>query len=432
MSGEPRVPLFDMAMSLANAIDLVSPALANHHNRVAYIASSVASELGLPMEEQRDLMLAGALHDVGALSLKDRLEAMTFECSWDGICQHGYLSCALLQAFGPFAAVAPLTRHHHTPWNGHEDPSLSRDEDVPMGSHILHLADRVAVLVDERRGITEQAGEIVERVRSQSGKRFCPQLVEAFLGLSATDSFWPELTSPSLSSVLGRRFRSATVELDLEGILSLARLFGQIIDFRSRFTATHSCGVAAIAEALAGIVGFSERERGLIKAAGYLHDLGKLAVPPSILEKPGKLTDSEFSIMKNHAYHTFRVLQPVDALHAVAEWASFHHERLDGSGYPFHRRGRSLPLGSRIIAVADVFAALTESRPYRTEVPNDEALRLLRRLARDGALDSNVVALLLLHYRDLSSVRREAELAAARAYQEFSLKSAAGMDVRAA
>lgn len=426
MNGELRVPLFDMVMSLTNAMDLVSPALVNHHSRVAYVASSLAVELGLPVDAQRDVMLAGALHDVGALSLKDRLDTLSFECSGDGISKHGNLSCSLLETFGPFAGVAPLTRYHHTPWEEY------KEQGAPLGGHILYLADRVTALVDEQREAREQIKEIVDRIRLQSGVKFHPELAEVFMELAAQDSFWRELLSPEVGSVLRSRFRSATVQLDLFGILSLAKLFGRIIDFRSRFTATHSCGVAATAEMLARLIGFPEEERGLIRAAGYLHDLGKLAVPPSILEKPGKLTENEFSIMKNHAFHTYHVLEPVDALQAVNEWASFHHERLDGSGYPFNRKGRNLSLGSRIIAVADVFAALTESRPYRTEMPSDEALRILRRMAQEGALDHDIVGMLRLHYQDLESTRRDAELAAAAEYQQFEQNAQTEDSVRAA
>jgi len=426
MDREINVPLFDMVMSLANAIDLVSPALVNHHNRVAYVASSLASELGLSAIEQKDLMLAGALHDVGALSLKDRLDALAFECSSETVSRHGAMSCALLRSFAPFADVAPMTRYHHTPWEGHEDG------DIPRGSHLLHLADRVAVLVNRGNSLTGQSREIVERVTAQSGRKFGPQYVEAFTNLAARDSFWRELASPHIRSVLEERFRSAMVQLDMQGILNLARLFGQIIDFRSRFTATHSCGVAAIAEALSRQLGFNEQERCLIKAAGYLHDLGKLAVPSSILEKQGKLTEDEYSVMKGHAYHTFQVLEPVDALRVVNQWASFHHERLDGSGYPFNRAGRDISLEARIIAVADIFSALTESRPYRPELPNDDALQILRQMALDGALDHNVVGMLRLHYRELSHLRQEAELAAAKEYQQFRQDNLSGRDIQAA
>ena len=426
MNGELQVPLFDMVMSLTNAIDLVSPALVNHHTRVAYVASSLASELGLPAKEQLDVMLAGALHDVGALSLKDRLDSLTFECSGDGISNHGHISCALLENFEPFSSVAPLTRYHHTPWEGHED------EDVPLGGHILHLADRVVSLIDTKKGAQEQAGRIARLVISQAGKRFHPRLVDAFSDLCARSQFWQELLSPEIGYILRSRFRSAIINLDMDGIISLAKLFGQIIDFRSRFTATHSCGVAATAESLAKFIGFSKEQQGLIRAAGYLHDLGKLAVPPSILEKPGKLTDTEFSIMKNHAFHTYQVLAPVDALHAVNEWASFHHERLDGSGYPFSRQGSNLTLGARIIAVADVFAALTESRPYRTEMPSGDALQIIHRMAQEGALDRDVVGMLRLYYRDLDAARREAELEAAKVYQQFERNAVAGSAIQAA
>ncbi len=426
MDREITVPLFDMVMSLTNAIDLISPALVNHHNRVAYVASSLASELGLPAKEQKDLMLAGALHDVGALSLKDRLDALVFECSPEAASRHSQMSCALLRSFAPFADVAPVTCYHHTPWEGHED------EDVPAGSHLLHLADRVAVLVNQETSPTGQSREIVERVAAQSGRRFGPRYVEAFTNLATKDSFWRELASPHIRSVLEERFRSAMVQLDMQGVLSLAKLFGQIIDFRSRFTATHSCGVAATAEALSRQLGFNEQERCLIKAAGYLHDLGKLAVPSSILEKRGKLTEDEYSVMKGHAYHTFHVLEPVDALRVVNQWASSHHERLDGSGYPFSRTGRDISLEARIIAVADIFSALTESRPYRTEMPNDEALQILRQMALEGTLDHNVVGMLRLHYRELSHLRMEAELNAAKEYQQFRQTNLSGRDIQAA
>jgi len=131
-----------------------------------------------------------------------------------------------------------------------------------------------------------------------------------------------------------------------------------------------------------------------MRTAGYLHDLGKLSVPPAILEKMDKLSSKEWAILRGHTYYTFQILDVIGGPSHLSEWAAFHHERLDGNGYPFHRRADELTLGSRIMAVADVFTALTEDRPYRSGLPASETVSILEELTRDGGLDGDVVALL--------------------------------------
>jgi len=121
-----------------------------------------------------------------------------------------------------------------------------------------------------------------------------------------------------------------------EKMAIISQLFRNIIDFRSHFTSTHSSGVAAASSLLARIFGLTDAEIGLIEVAGDLHDFGKLAIPNSILNKPGSLTKEEMSIMKCHTYYTYLVINSIGGLNQIAEWAAYHHERLDGSGYPFN------------------------------------------------------------------------------------------------
>ena len=128
-----------------------------------------------------------------------------------------------------------------------------------------------------------------------------------------------------------------------EGLLEIAELFGQVTDATSGWTATHSAGVAASAVALAERFGWSPRETLLLWAAGYLHDVGQADIPESILDKHGRLTPSEIGVMKSHTYHTFRILDTAGGMGELAEWAAFHHERLDGRGYPFRTARRSSP-----------------------------------------------------------------------------------------
>ncbi len=287
---ELRVSLFDMIMCLSKAVDLVSPDLADHHYQVGYAASSLAAELGLPADQQNDLLLAGTLHDMGAISTEERLEALTFEGAPESLSRHARMGHLILGGFAPFLGAAALIRHHHTRWDQCGD-FHSKGEIVPAASHILHLADRIAVLVRRDVPILGQVDGIRERINAQFGKMFCPDLADGFASLSEKESYWLDLASPSIGVLQDRRSMLPILEMDMDQVLDLSQLFSKIIDYRSPFTSTHSRGVAATAEALTRLFGFCERETQLMRVAGYLHDLGKLAVPSTILDKPGGLTD---------------------------------------------------------------------------------------------------------------------------------------------
>ncbi len=411
-----RIALFDLLSCISDAVDLVSPAVESHHKQVAYIAYRIGDELELPPEEKSQLLLAGALHDVGALSLKERLEVLQFEITNSH--HHSELGYLLLNAFGPLSDVATLVRFHHVPWSSGKGVEAGGRE-VPRSSHILHLADRVAVQVKKHQEILDQARPICEKIEEGSGSKFDPLLVDAFRNLAAREYFWLDLASASLDSILRGMMRLETIDLDAEHLLDLTDFFRKVIDFRSHFTATHSKGVAVCAEGLARFMGFSERDCRMMKVAGYLHDLGKLAVPPEILEKPDKLGEREFNIVKNHAYYTFRILQNVGALSEIAALASFHHERLDGKGYPFHLKGQNLSPGSRIMAVADVFTALTEDRPYRPGLEHGRVIDFLHRMARASALDPEVLSALERHYDETNQLRIAAQSEASREYEDL-------------
>lgn len=411
MIKELQVPLFDVTMCLSNAIDLVSPNLVNHHKQVAYISSSIAAEFGLSKEEQRELLLAGALHDIGAMSLKERLETLKFELNSPH--QHAELGYHVLKTYGPFSKIAFLVRYHHVLW------SKASENAVPLGSHILHLADRVSVLVDPYQEVLGQVNEICKTISKESGRKFMPDLVNAFIKLSDKESFWLDIVSPTLTSVLNGRAKAISIDLDIKGLTELTKLISRIIDFRSRFTAIHSTGVAATAEKLASLVGLSKLECMMIRIAGYLHDLGKLAIPLEILEKAAGLSDGEFRIIKSHPFYTYRLLEGIEGMATINAWASFHHERLDGRGYPFRQDSKNLLLGSRIIAVADVFTAITEDRPYHKGRSSDQALQILQAMAERSAIDGNLVSILTQNYEEVNSVRIAAQLEATSEYQKF-------------
>lgn len=218
------------------------------------------------------------------------------------------------------------------------------------------------------------------------------------------------------------------VELRMDGLEQIGQIFSRIVDFRSPFTATHSIGVATTAEELAHRLGFEERECRLIRIAGHLHDLGKVAVPNSILEKPAKLAPSEFQVIRGHTYHTFHILSRIGGFEEINMWASFHHERLNGEEYPFHHRGDVFSVGSRIMCVADVFTALAENRPYREGTRRKENMPILSRLVNNGGLDARNVNVLNEDYEEIDEVRSVAQEAYAAEYERrFPNRKAAGL-----
>jgi len=411
--------LSDFITGLADAMDLVSPILMGHHKRVACMATALGGELGLSDKERATLATAALLHDNGALSLHERLEGLHFDFDFlpPGVSDHTYMGYVLLRRFDVFSEVAPIVRYHHLWWERAAE-SCPEDE-LALKANLLHLADRVDVLIDRQEDILRQVPTIRERIERESGRMFAPNLVEVFQAVSRKESFWLDVVSPYLSWSIDESLAGWDCRLSIEELLALSKVFSTIIDCRSRFTATHSAGVAAVAETLAGLCGFSPLECSAVRLAGYLHDLGKLAVPAEILEKPDKLTAAEFAVIRSHTYHTYRVLERISGLDEVTEWASFHHERLNGAGYPFRHCGDRLSTGSRILAVADVASAVTEKRPYRAGMPPEKAMAVLNSMAEGGVLEHTIVALVKENFDEVDRARANAQSTALQEFESY-------------
>lgn len=412
-----RIPLYDLVLCLSKIMDLISPELVNHHRRVSYIAYNIALEMGLSSLERTNILYAGLLHDCGAIYFKDKANLLEFELDLENSDrhQHSYLGYLLLKNYKPFADVAYIVKHHHVYWN-----EIDRIEDtVEIGSHILHLADRVEVLIDRQKEILAQRKDITKKIDEVTGSKFAPQIVEAFKNLAVKESFWFYFDSPLMNFDFTTETAIRSVQLDIKGIFDFAKLIYKIIDYRSIFTSTHSIGVSASAEALAKYCGFNKNECEKMRIAGLLHDIGKLAVPTEILEKPGRLDEKEINIMKRHTYYSYYILQNIGDLNTINNWASFHHERLDGSGYPFHLTSKELSLGSRIMAVADVFTAITEDRPYRKGMTNADVINILNNMVDSYYLDKSIVSILKDHIDEINTIRMAAQTETYKDYQSF-------------
>ncbi len=206
------------------------------------------------------------------------------------------------------------------------------------------------------------------------------------------------------------------MDISTNQLVKLAELFSFLIDFRSEFTATHSAGVAKTAEKLAELMHFSPDECKKLLAAGYLHDLGKLTIDINILEKQGALEPQEYEYIKSHVYFTHYLLSEISGFEDITTWAAYHHEKLNGNGYPFHITADSMSLCSRIMAVADVFAALREKRPYKEPYTKERILSILDVMVKNGSIDESVVKVLAENYDLVENACVTAQEEAKKAY----------------
>jgi HD-GYP domain-containing protein (c-di-GMP phosphodiesterase class II) len=412
MLKENSVNLGNLFLSLSDAVDLANPSIASHQVKTSYIVWQMGKVAKFPPETIEKIFIASLLHDVGALSPEDKIRLHDFEEKKIEI--HCIIGESLYNLSPLLSPAAKIVRFHHRPWEQWE-ASIGSPE--VLESQIIFLADLLERLIKRDQYILHQVDTLTSKITSISGSEIHPNVVDLFMAISKYEDFWLDLMSPRLYSLLLHLGPVRQVEIDLETLHSISMLFRSIIDFRSHFTAAHSTGVAECAAILSKIFGLTETEVELMKIAGNFHDLGKLAIPNSILDKPDKLTKEEFAVIKQHTYFTYTVLNTIGGLDQISEWAAFHHEKLDGSGYPFHVTADKINMGSRIMAVADIFTALAEDRPYRKGMQRKELEGILINQANKNFLDKRITNLLLDNYDEVWREVKKAQAVSKEYYE---------------
>ena len=406
------VNLGNLVLSLSDALDLAFSSLAMHQQRTAFIAWELGKRAKLEGNRIENVFLAGLLHDIGALSIEEKKSLHDSETS--EVEPHCIRGKNLFKSNPWLAPCADLVRYHHRGWVMWKEP---RDTPKVFDSQLLFLADYLERQIDRKTYILHQDEVLCSRLKELAGKQISSEIVDLFLEISRREEFWLDLASPRLYSLLLNHGPFQIIEVDINNIVIFAKLLGMIVDFKSPFTAAHSSGVAQCSMLLAEMVGMSDSEVKLMEVAGLLHDLGKLVVPNSILEKPAGLTQMEMAVMKQHTYHTFSILSTIAGLQMIAEWAAYHHERLDGKGYPFKREAHEINLGARIMAVSDIFTALAEDRPYRKGMGAERIKTILQEQASRGIQDPRIIKLLLENFEEVRKAVTERQEQARHYYQ---------------
>ncbi len=410
-----KINVMDMVLSFTAAMDSVSYELKNHQKRVTNIAIDIAYEMGLPEREIFDIMIAAKLHDIGAISILERnlLTSLSFDTNY----AHAGIGYAILKDFKLFEKQANMILHHHRAWKYGANRLDSNGSEVPMGSWIIHLADRIDIAMDHSDYALNQKNRVSDKLSKHFGKIFHPDVVDAYMSLAEKEYFWLDVNFSDASVKYRDMFAKYSEVIEGNAIVDLSKSFSHIIDFRDIFTSTHSIGVSTSAMALTRLAGFDESMQQKMRVAGFLHDLGKIVIPIAILEKNGPLTDQERLIINSHTYHTYNILSSVSGLEDINRWASYHHEKLDGSGYPFHLKADKLDTMSRIMMLADILTALREDRPYRKGMGRMQVEGLISDWVRGGKLDKDLAVLLFSNYEEIDGERRQAQETAFKCYE---------------
>lgn len=388
-----NINLHEAIYSLSDALDLVGVTHIHHGKRVAYIAAECGKRMGWQGQGLDDLFQAAILHDCGVS--KTAVHARLAQFEWEQDNNHCQIGSQLLSSCELLTHLSDFILYHHTHW------SELKDLDIPMqvklSANCIYLADRVdvlslACLVDEANLLLNKK-DITDKILEKRDDWFNAELVDVFIDVARSSRFWLALESGDTSGYTATwKALAPTKEIEFYVLKSLVQVFSHIVDAKSAFTKEHSDGVASLARFLGECLELSEESCEMLELAGLLHDIGKLRVPDEILEKPGKLTPEEYEIIQRHSFDTYDILKNINGLEKVTEWASQHHEHIDGSGYPFHVKNGSLSLEARIISVADIFQALAQNRPYRQSLSANAIMCILNQLAVTRQIDVMVVA----------------------------------------
>jgi len=418
------VSLSEVLTALSYALDLTGGLPEGHTVRTCMIGMRIANTLGLPEDECASLYDAVLLKDAGSSSnsayvtalfdsddrlIKRRLRWMDRRSAlsaglhtarsvgvgrspWGrlthflGLLKDEEIGRDLVRIrsdrgakvalrLGFPRSIAHAIRSLDEQWNGLGMPDGKRGNEIPLLSRIANLAQTVEAFRCQR-GVAYA----LRVARERRGRWFDPKLVDLILEWENDSAWWSRLDSPDVTSeVLALKPSNHVRLVDERGVDDVARAFADIIDAKSPFTYQHSTRVAEYACSIAAKVGLSGEEIRRLRRAAWLHDIGKLGVSSRVLDKSGPLSRNERQEMQRHPVHTWEILSRVSAFEDFARMAALHHEKLDGSGYPWGLKGEELDLATRILCVADVFEALTSARPYRVALAPRVALDLIRR-----------------------------------------------------
>jgi len=359
----------------------------NHGKRVAVLCAKMGTVLQKSPEEITALAICALLHD-NALTeyiFSERIGGH-HDPAMKKHCEFGQRN---VDALHFKTNVKDFILYHHERADG-SGPFGIREGEGSLEAEFIAIADSIDVSRHLQRLEPDKLPDIRNIVIKETGKRYSKRAAESLLEILT----WPTVLSLKddvIKQTASEALPPWTVDIQTETIFGLAGFVARIIDYKSTFTRKHSTQIANKAWFMGQHYRYEPQELAELYLAASLHDLGKLAIPSEILEKPGKLTGEEFEIIKSHVRLTWELLHDIEGFETICQWASNHHEKLDGSGYPFGKKASELDFNSRLMACVDLYQAISEERPYHTGRNHGDTIRVLYEMADTGKIDGDIV-----------------------------------------
>ncbi|MDU4890154.1 MAG: HD domain-containing protein [Clostridium sp.] len=389
--------LGNVVMTLQKVFDCMDERLERHDERVAYLVLKLMEEKGCYDKETiRVMIILVFLHDIGAYKTENLNDIVRFEVRYPH--KHSIYGYLFLKYFSPYEKWANIILYHHMPYRIIKNEKIN-DPHLKLGV-LIHFLDRIDILA-----LNGKRYEDID-FNHWRDKSFCGEDVDAFIKLNTKEDIYNKLITGEYRAELYEYLNKEKAES--YKVIELIEMIVYIIDFLSRSTVSHSTNVSLIAKNLYGRLIQGELTTEEMQLAAFVHDIGKITIPETILEKNERLTSEEMSIMKKHVEKTEEILNGF-GLSRIAKVAGAHHEKLDGSGYPLGRTKDEIPIEARFLAVIDVFSALVEKRSYKKPMEKDEVLKLLRKQVNENKMDIYIVELIAENYDEIIQNVRETE-----------------------
>lgn len=361
----------------------------SHAKGTAFIALRISNAMNIQSDLKKDIYISSYLHDLGLAKVAFR--EPNEEKILINHCEEG---SKLVGRIPHIKHLEDYVKYHHENVDG-TGPFGKLGKDIPLISQIIRASDLIEThnhLIDKR-----EHRELFKLLTDNLDNFISDGVIKAVNSITSNEEFWDTLNNESArNSWLEENKPPINDALNDEEFQEVAEVYAEIIDSRSSFTARHSRGIAEMAYQIGRYKGYEETKCIKLKIAGLLHDIGKLAVPKEFINKNGKLTEDEFTIVKSHVKYTYSVLKPLTSMKDVTEWAISHHEKLDGSGYSRKLSEEELGEEQRLLAVCDICQALIEDRPYRKGIEINKALDIIDGMVKDKKICT-------LAYEDLKS-----------------------------
>ncbi|GHV93813.1 HD family phosphohydrolase [Spirochaetia bacterium] len=380
-----------LILVLAQALDMVEisylGASTNHGKRIAVLCAAMGRHLGIKGDELSDLVSCALLHDNALTEFILLQQGREEDAVYLGAhCEIGQRNVEVL----PFKGnISGYIHFHHERANG-QGPFKMSEGYYPLGAELIAAAD----MIDVERHLQRIAPVLLpllrEDIEDDIHHRFTGRAGNALLAV-LDEELLASLQDDRIEETIRRSVPDWTMDMENPALVPIAELIARIIDYKSTFTRLHTQQIANRAWVMAEYYGYNLTDKIQLYLAAALHDIGKLAIPSAVLEKPGKLNDEEFEIIKTHIVHTRNLLCAMKGHGPIIEWASNHHEKLDGSGYPLGKTAAELDFNSRLMACIDIYQAVSEERPYHPRRSHTETMPILNSMAEKGGIDPAIV-----------------------------------------